>query len=340
MANILSQEEVDALLGALERGEEVERDVDSTKEPKPINEYDFRRPDRSYFRDQLSFFDSIHETFAQMYASALSVHLRSIVEIDLLSTDQRTYGEYVTEMAKRTSLFLFHMSPLEGHAVLEIQPSLVLTMIDRLFGGYGTQADFSRDLTDIEKAVMTKLVQRALSVLEKSYESIINLELELEEHLNSPVALQLLPESESVIMSTFELRMGDASGIISLCYPHLTVEPIIPKISGTRGVARRRLKDVPEGPQWISNGIEESKLSVAVELGQAQLTLRDFLDLKEGDVVPLENRAEDPVAIRVGPKVKAFGRPALRGSHRVVQIESLTPSAYRGESTEGESDAA
>lgn len=339
MANILSQEEVDALLGALERGEDV--DPSDQPENKPITEYDFRRPDRSYFRDQLRFFESIHETFAQMYASALSVHLRSIVEIDLLSTDQRTYGEYITEMAKRTSLFVFHMSPLEGHAVLEIHPSLVLTMIDRLFGGYGTQADFSRDLTDIEKAVMTKLVQRALSVLEKSYESVIPLSLKLEEHLNSPVALQLLPESESVIMTTFELRMGDASGMLSLCYPHLTVEPIIPKISGSRGVARRRLKDVPEGPQWISSGIEESQLRVSVELGKAQLSLRDFLDLHEGDVVPLDRRADEPVAVRVGPKIKGLGRPALRGNHRVIQIESLTPSVFSGpESTKGETNAA
>lgn len=325
MPNILSQEEVDALLGALERGESVEESGEPSGREKKVAKYDFRRPDRSYFRDQLRFFQSIHETFAQQYASALSVYLRSIVEIDPLSTDQRTYGEYILELPRRSSLFVFDVDPLEGHCVLEMHPSLILTMIDRLFGGTGSQADFSRDLTDIEKAVMNKLVQRGLSVLAGAWESVTKLTPSLQTYLNSPAALQLLPESESVVLSTFEVRMGEASGMMSVCYPHLTLEPIIPQISSSRGISRRRIKDVPEGPKWISSGLEETRLPLAVELGCAELSVREFLDLRQGDVIALDQRVDKAVQVKIGNKVKAKARPGLRGTHRVVRVEEFEP---------------
>ena len=250
MANILSQEEIDALMGAVEDEEPSVSsigEVDPETEPEDLPRhpksavalYDFRRPNRAFFKEQLRLFQTIHDAFARQYAATLSGYLRSMVEMEIVSADQLTYGEYVLSLPGSTSLFIFDISPLEGRAVLEINPSLILCMVDRLFGGMGAKPDFTRDLTDIETAVMTKIVQRGLSILGHAWDGVVKLRPVLREHETKPVMMQLLPNTDSVVLITFELRMMSSSGTLSISYPYTAMEPIQLRAVSSRSALRR-----------------------------------------------------------------------------------------------------
>lgn len=333
MANILSQEEIDALMGAVEEEETTVSsiaDVDPETEPEDLPRhpksavalYDFRRPNRAFFKEQLRLFQTIHDAFARQYAATLSGYLRSMVEMEIVSADQLTYGEYVLSLPGSTSLFIFDISPLEGRAVLEINPSLILCMVDRLFGGAGARPDFTRDLTDIETAVMTKIVQRGLSILGHAWDGVVKLRPVLREHETKPVMMQLLPNTDSVVLITFELRMMSSTGTLSIAYPYTAMEPIIPRISHTRLLRRRADRD-ETARSWIGATLTQSEVPVVAELGQADLSIREFLQLRVGDVIALDRWARDPIDLRVGNVTKAKVRPGLRGKHRVVQVEEL-----------------
>jgi flagellar motor switch protein FliM len=337
VANILSQAEVDALLGSVEGvNEEPAGGAAAERRPRSarggIVPYDYRPPNRKFFKEQLRFFHTIHESFGRLYASELSGYLRSRVEIDLLSAQQLTYGEYIGSLPRYTSLFVFDMPPLDGQGVLEINPSLVLTMIERLFGGFGAQVDVSRDLTDIETAVMTKLVQRGLAVLRKSWENVVDMKPALREHSNNPEMLQLLPNTESVVQVSFFLRMLDASGALSFCYPYVSMEPVVPKISRTKQLLRDKGRALEHMPEVVRTRLSGSRLEVTVELGTTELTVEEFLKLKKGDVLCLERHVDEPIDVKIGGQYKATARPGLKGNHRVVQIEKTVLD--RGEDDE------
>lgn len=333
MANILSQDEIDALLGAVDSTEEEPTKEEAPAEDKPAQQsavmpYDFRRPNR-VSKEQLRFFQTIHEDFSRQFANGLSSYLRTMVDIEVVSTDQLTYGEYVLSLPASTALFVFGMSPLEGSGVMEINPSLILTMVDRLFGGEGVESSASRDLTGIETAVVTKLVEEGLGVLTRTWERVTNLSCSMSELMKNPQMLQLLPNTETVILITLELRMGESAGILSLCYPFVAMESVIPNISSRQILMGSQRRVIEDGPKWISHALGESSLSVAAELGRAELTVAEFIRLRPGDVIPLRSRVQEPIGVLVENERKGLARPGLKGRYRAVRLET---SIGKGES--------
>ncbi len=324
MANILSQDEVDALLGGLPNDEADSDFGEPTRgsSASKVAAYDFRRPNR-VSKEQLRFLQTIHDIFAREYASSLSGYLRSMVDIEIISVDQLTYGEYVLSLPGTTSLYIFGLPPLEGQGVIEVNPALILSMIDRLFGGTGAQSDYSRDLTNIEAAVMGKLIQRALGAIATAWEHIAEVKPQLDNTEKNPQMLQLLPNSETVILISCELRLGKTNGVISLCYPFLTMETILPSIAGRSAFLARGRRTVPEGPGWISRRISDSSLMLSAELGRTEVTIGEFVKLRRGDVIRLPRRVDDPIDVLVGGLKKAYGRPGLHGAHRAVKVETL-----------------
>lgn len=338
MANILSQEEIDALMGAVEDDAEAGGEPGSVdahgfphEEPRKVTPYDFRRPNRSFFREQLRIFQSIHDGFARQYGASLAAYLRSMVEIEIVSADQLSYGEYILSLPSSTSLYMFDLHPLDGRGVLEVNPGLALSIVDRLFGGAGRAATFSRDLTDIETAVMTRLIQRALDVLSQAWRGIFKIEPSLAAFETKPVMMHLMSNSESVLLITFELKTQYTSGAMSICYPYSAIEPIMPRITQTRLSTKKGEANETER-RWMREQLGASTLPMTAVLGRADLTVRDFLKLRRGDVITLDRRIREPVELLFGGVSKAEARPGLKGKHRCVQIERLDSQGGEHES--------
>ncbi|MGQ2869033.1 flagellar motor switch protein FliM, partial [Leptospira santarosai] len=146
MTEILSQDEIDALLSAISSGEVSESDYTSVSEQKKVKIYDFKRPDK-FSKDQIRTLQMMHETFARLATTGLSAQLRALVSVHVASVDQLTYEEFIRSIPNPTTLAVINMDPLRGSAILEIDPSISFTIIDRLFGGKGEQAKISRELS-------------------------------------------------------------------------------------------------------------------------------------------------------------------------------------------------
>jgi flagellar motor switch protein FliM len=325
VANILSQEEIDALLGVVETEAPEAVAGMPPSAPAPGGQtylpYDFRRPNR-VSKEQLRFFQTIHETFGRQFSNSLSSYLRSIVSIEIVSADQLTYGEYVLSLPASTALFVFEMKPLEGSGVLEMNPSLILLMVERLFGGSGGGAGLSRDLTTIETAVVTKLVRQGLQVLGDSWERVAPIRPTYSELMKNPQMLQLLPNTETVILVTFELRLGEQSGILSLCYPYLSLEPILPNMSTRGALLGQKRRYVEHGREWIEHRLADSTLPVSAILGRTDLTVSEFLHLRPGDVIRLDRKVDEMIEVLVSGEPKGSAHPGLRGRNRAVRLDT------------------
>ena len=229
MTDILSQDEIEQLLSAISTGDVQSEDFSSQAEQKKVKIYDFKRPDK-FSKDQIRTVQMMHETFARLTTTALSAKLRSMVQVHVTSVDQLTYEEFIRSIPNPTTLALINMDP-KGSAILEIDPAITFTVIDRLFGGLGVPFKVNRELTDIEMAVIEGIVVHILANLREAWSTVIDLRPRLGNIETNPQFAQIVPPNEMVMLITLETKIGESEGMMNLCIPYITIEPIIQKLS-------------------------------------------------------------------------------------------------------------
>jgi len=331
VSEILSQEEIDALLSALSPTESSSSSSGSTHTtaknkaddlPKKIRVYDFKRPNK-FSKEQIHTLQAIHENFARLLATYFSAHLRTVVQISVHSVEQLTYDEFIRSLPNPTLMTIFQMDPLEGNAIMEINPSIIFTIIDRLFGGPGEAPEKIRDLTDIERAVIEKSLSRTLDILREAWDNVIQFKPKLDMMESNPLFTQIVSPSEMVVLISFKTQFGDNEGLINLCIPFIVLEPIISKLSAHFWFAGTGKEATQESIQRIKNRIEKAVVNLSVVLGKATIQVGELLELQAGDVIMLDSKVDQAVELMVGSKLKFFGRPGVVGSKTAVQIVSV-----------------
>ena len=230
MTEVLSQDEIDQLLTAISSGEVSTEEPIAQVDQRKIKIYDFKRPDK-FSKDQIRTVSIMHETFARQTTTALSSQLRSLAHVHVASVDQLTYEEFIRSIPNPTTIAVINMDPLKGSAILEIDPAVTFSIIDRLFGGQGEGAKFTRELTDIEASVIEGIIVRILGNLREAWATVIDLRPRLGQIETNPQFAQIVPPSEMVVLVTLETKVGEVEGMMNFCIPYLTIEPIIPKLS-------------------------------------------------------------------------------------------------------------
>ena len=320
MTDILSQDEIDQLLSAISSGEVQTEDYSQPKEQKKVKIYDFKRPDK-FSKDQIRTVQMMHETFARLTTTALSAKLRALVEVHVTSVDQLTYEEFIRSIPNPTTLALINMDPLKGSSILEIDPAITFTIIDRLFGGAGEHYKVSRELTDIELSVIEAVVVHILSNLRESWSTVVDLRPRLGAVETNPQFAQIVPPNEMVMLITLETKIADSEGMINLCIPYITIEPIIQKLSAQYWFSSIRKGESEVNKKIIQGRLENVFVDLSVEIGSADFTFSDIMNLKENDVIKLSNTSiRDDFVLKVGGRSKFLCRPGRVGSHVAIQL--------------------
>ncbi|MCK5736926.1 MAG: flagellar motor switch protein FliM, partial [Spirochaetaceae bacterium] len=198
MTEVLSQDEIDQLLTAISSGDAETEDTRQVAERKNIRIWDFRRPDK-FSKEQIRTVSFMHETFARLTTTSLAAQLRSMVHVHVASVDQLTYEEFLRSIPSPTALAVINMDPLTGSAILEIDPAITFTIIDRLFGGPGEGAKINRELSEIERAVMESIIVRILGNMREAWSQVIDLRPRLGQIETNPQFVQIVPPTEMVV---------------------------------------------------------------------------------------------------------------------------------------------
>jgi flagellar motor switch protein FliM len=263
-------------------------------EKRRIVIYDFKRPDK-FSKDQIRTVSIMHETFARQVTATLSAELRILAHVHVASVDQLTYEEFIRSVPNPTTLAVVTMEPLKGSAVLEIDPAVTFTIIDRIFGGQGGRTTYNRDLTDIECAVMERVVTRLIANLHEAWATVIDLRPRLGQIETNPQFAQVVPPTEMVVLVTLETRLGDVEGMMNFCIPYLTIEPIIPKLS-----ARYFYDTVHRPPHPAPTSTSGLAAGAEVYFEAEPLSLGDLTRLKKGSHVRVPDYAAGTTFLRAG----------------------------------------
>lgn len=321
--DVLSQSEIDELLSALSTGVVSAEDMKTEEKQRKVKVYDFRRPDK-FSKDQIRTLHMLHENFARLVNTFLSAHLRALVHINVASVDQLTYEEFIRSLPSPSVISVFNMEPLKGNAILELNPNIVFSIIDRLFGGPGLPPAKPRSLTDIEEAIVRRVINRALDSLTEAWKQVVAIEPHLEAIETNPQFTQIVPPNDMVVIITLQAKIGQAEGLMNICIPYFVLEPIMSKLTTTFWVASSVAKQsLPEHINAIQKKLEQALIPLNVELGRVNVTVHELLDLSVGDVLSLHTKVDDELSIMIGQREKFKCKPGLSNHTVAVQITQI-----------------
>ncbi|KZZ82842.1 MULTISPECIES: flagellar motor switch protein FliM [Bacillaceae] len=316
---ILSQNEIDALLSAITTGEMDAEELKREEAEKKIKTYDFKRALR-FSKDQIRSLTRIHENFARLLTTYFSAQLRTYIQITVASVDQVPYEEFVRSMPKMTILNIFQVQPLEGRIVMEVNPNIAYAMMDRVMGGIGSGFNKIDTLTEIETRIMSNLFEKSLDNYREAWSSITSIEPEMQEFEVNPQFIQMVSPNETVIVISLTAQVGDTSGMINLCIPHVVLEPIIPKLSVHYWMQSDRKERNPAETEALQKRIELTDITVSAELGSSEITIHEFMELQSGDIIQMDQSIDQPLLIKIGDKPKYTGQPGKLNRKLAVQI--------------------
>ncbi|MGN1385239.1 MAG: flagellar motor switch protein FliM [Bacillus sp. (in: firmicutes)] len=318
-SEILSQNEIDALLSALSTGEMDADELKKEESVRKVKVYDFKRALR-FSKDQIRSLTRIHENFARLITNFFSAQLRTFVQITVASVDQVPYEEFIRSIPKMTILNVFEVPPLDGRIVMEVNPNVAYAMLDRVLGGRGTSFNKVDSLTEIETKIMSNLFERGFENLQEAWATLEDIDPILTEFEVNPQFLQMVSPNETVIVISLNTQIGEASGMINICLPHVVLEPIISKLSVHHWMQTAAKDRLPEETIMIEKRVKTADVSVVAEIGKADISIQDFLHLDVGDVIDLNVHLEQSLIVNVGGIPKFAAQPGKVGKKMAVQI--------------------
>lgn len=322
MVDVLSQNEIDALLAALSSGEMDAEELKKEDNQKKVKAYDFKRAMR-FSKDHLRSLTRIHENFARFLTTYFSAQLRTFVQINVVQVEQLPYDEFIRSIPKMTILNIFEAEPLEGRMVLEVHPNIAFAMLDRLLGGAGTSPTKISALTEIETIVIERIFSRAFESLQEAWKTIIDISPRLEALETNPQFMQIVSPNETIALISLSTKIGDTTGMINLCIPHIVIEPIMPRLSVHHWFVSQKKSSAPEEAAALQARLHKAKLPIIAELGESAISVKEFLNLGVGDVITLTKNVEEPLHIKLGEKLKFLGSAGAVRGKMAVQINEI-----------------
>ncbi|NLG85997.1 MAG: flagellar motor switch protein FliM [Firmicutes bacterium] len=330
MAEVLSQNEIDALLHALSSGSVDVEDIKEEQQQKKIRTYDFRRPNR-FSKEQIRTLYMLHDNFTRLLSSFLAAQLRTPAKVELLSVEEMTFEEFIRSIPNPTVMALAYSAELKGQVLLELNPALAFALLERLLGGKATVGTDVRSLTDIELAVVERLLSLVLGVLSEAWVHVSPLKLELERMETNPQFVQIIAPTEMVALVSFQVKVDDAEGLFNFCYPYLVLKPVAPKLSAHHWFSAMDPRVAPANQEILRQRLIHTKVPITARLGHAKITVRELLNLQIGDVIELDTRVGNDILLLIGSQPKFWGCPGRVGGRLGLKISA----PYKGDENDG-----
>lgn len=328
---VLSQREIDALLNAELGAAEQEEHVATSTGPrrdaragKRIKLYDFRHPEK-LSKEQIRGLQIIQQGVAGAMAASFSGRLRAPVEARLSALERGIYEEYVAQVGASSIVVIIDMSPLQGYAVAAFGVDVAFGIIDRLLGGRGKRnaKALNRELTDIELALIRHIGMDIARSLIDPWQRVTELTPDVTELALGAQVLHVVPPSEFVITAWYEVRFAEQTGGISLCFPLTILEQILPRLSGQNIFENRPPRGAGKDARVQESHLRPMSVGIRAFLGSARVPATDLASLQPGDVIVLDQEADDAVHVRVGDCDRFAGFPGTRGKRMALQLTGI-----------------
>ncbi len=321
MADVLSQNEIDALLKQLSTGELDVDDIEENKSAK-VKEYDFSKPAK-FSKEHLRTIEIIFEHFGRLLSSNLPAYLRKNVQIEVMNSEAVIYSEFSNALSNPVLLGVVNMAPLQGNIIIEMATNIGYTIIDRLLGGVGEPLEKNRDFSEIELSILERIFNIIISLLREPWKNVVEIEPYLERIETNSQFAQIISPTEMIAIVTININIGGVEGLMNICLPFITLEDVMDKLNTKYWFSTMQNKDESSYADVIETAITKALIPVSAYLGKSQITVMDFVNLQVGDIIKLDKNVEDELDVYVGNIVKFKALPGSFSDNYAVKITEI-----------------
>lgn len=323
MAQILSQEEIDALLGGLDEitpGEEEEAKKIEGQEEEVLP-YDFKNA-ASLTRVRFPALDVINDYFNRGLRTTLSSILRVVVDSTVVPTEVITFSEFLRRVPVPSNIHVLKMEPLRGHIIMIVDSKVVFTIVEIFLGAsqFGKIGVEGREFTSIEQRLLKRVVSAVLSDLERAWRPIYPVTMQYVRSEINPQFAKIAQDDDIVIVTKYQLDLEEVAGFITMCIPLTILQPIKMKLqTAFQG-------EESTDPQWrrgVIQNLRQTELEFVVPLGHATISGAELLDLDKGDIIQLDTNIDEPLLAYVQGLPKFKGTPGVKRGQRAFKVVNI-----------------
>jgi|GEM_PF-2800628 len=314
MGDILSREEMDALL-------KEDTQKKTMEDGRAIRPYDFHTPER-FSKEHLKIFQILMEDFCTRIRNHFSSHLRLEIDVSIASIKQTVFKEFLS-LPSPTYIAIFSMPPLEGSAVVEIDPAFLIGVLDYLLGGDKKEKPSRRELTQLEAEASYGLAGRILQCFKDAFEKTVHFDTKVESLDFHPQFVVIASPNEAAVILTLELKFEGMTGLINLCLPYLILESLIPYLSLKKWFMFTQKKKTLELEGMIKKHLGNTKVDVVCEMGMCDISIQELYNLKEGDLIVLDKTQQDLMNLKIAGIPKLYVQAGTVEKHFAAKVVSL-----------------
>ena len=321
----MSQSEIDALLNALSSGATEEIALTDEAPSKDIKAYDFANPSK-FSKEQLRTLEIIFDNYSRFLTSFLTGYLRTSVSAEVVNSEQITYNNFTNSLSNPAIIGIVDFEPFKGSIILELSTNIGYAIIDRLLGGPGYPMTEIRDMSEIEKVLLERVFVQILRLMPETWENVAHIEPKLDMLETNVQFAQIMPPNELTALVTLDMKIGGIQGFFNFCIPYITIEPIAQQINAANWYGSKKNKkdeDHEIHAKQLEEKLEVTDVSVSAVIGQTRISVGDFVNLAEGDIIMLDTFVHSDLSVKVGELLKFKAKPGIRHGRNAIQITSL-----------------
>ena len=321
MGEVLSQDEIDNLLKALSTGE-LDADEMKNTDERQVKDYDFARPAK-FSKEHLRTLEIIFEHFGRLLATNLPAYLRKSVSVDVVNSEVVIYSEFSNALSNPVLLGVVGMDPLMGNVIMEMASNLGFAIVDRLLGGVGNYLEKERDFSEIELSILERVFTICVNLLHEPWENVVEITPRLNRIETNSQFAQIISPSETIAIVTINLKIGDVEGLMNICLPYTTLEPVMDKLNTKYWFSTMKEKDSNSYEAAIENIIDNALIPMKAVLGTSKINVQDFVNLQLGDVIRLDRKVDDELEVYVGNIKKFKALPGYSDNKYAVRVTEI-----------------
>ena len=326
MPEVLSQNQIDALLKSMSTGEVSKESLEEDSKNKVLD-YDFFSP-KKFTKEQLRSMENLHENLSRVLSSYFSGLLRVFSEVSVLQVEEQRYYEYNNALPDTALLGILELQPKdhninESTLMMDISPNIAFFMIDRLLGGSGEGFNVMRDFTDIELSIMKTICGKLVTYMKDVWCDYLDVDIQLSSLETNPRLIQVYAPEDIVVIVVLNVKLKDMEGSISISIPAIGLEEMLREFTSKYARMARKLSDERRDKlckQIIKDSVYDSDLEVEAIFDETHLELSDIMALKVDDVISLEKHVGEYVKLTVDDVPWFVGKLGAVKNAKAVKI--------------------
>lgn len=321
MPDILSQNEIDALLKAFSSGELDVKKIKDDKKDSKIKPYDFRRPNK-FSKDQLRTLQMIFENMSRTFTSFLSGYLRTLVQVSVVSIEQITYYEFSNSLSMPVFIAIIEARELDGPILFEVNNNTTFAIIDKILGGAGNANIIQRDYTEIELGLLSRITKQLIPLIKDAWNNVIEISPEIKKIETNSQFTQIISPNETIALCTLSIKINENEGLINFCLPHMTIVPVLPRLTTKTWFSNNQKENI-NNTKALKSRISNTFVPLKAVIGNSIITVKDLLNFEKGDVIILSKNYKDPIEVKINENTKFLGYAGIKDKKYCVKITNM-----------------